>query len=466
MTVEHLILKNLVSNEQFFRSALVFMKPEYFSAKTDKILFNRIRNYSNLYNNRPTIEALNVELSDTPNIRPEDLKVMIEALNSFKEQDEESTNIKWLMDQAEKFCKEKALHNAMIESIHIMDGKAKGKDKGAIPEILKDALAISFDPSVGHDFIDDYEQRYDISHRKEERIPFDIDILNQATGGGLPKKTLTVYVAGPNVGKSLVMCHNAASMLLQNKNVLYITLEMSEEKIAERIDANILDITLDTLRDIPKSQYTKLFRKQKDRIKGKLIIKEYPTAAANVNHFRRLLTELALKKKFIPDIIFIDYLNICSSSRIKNNGMVNTYVLVKSIAEEVRGLAVEQNLPIVTATQLNREGSKSSDVDMTHISESYGVAFTCDLSVAIVSNEELVQLGQLLLIQIKNRLNDVNRFRKFFVGVDRTKMRIYNVVNATDQPLADGGEDSAPWEEEDILDRTPTSTERFKGMNY
>ena len=352
MNVEHLVLKNLLHNEEFVRSVLPFIKQEYFSDSNDRAIFNFIKTFVNEYNKQATPEAIKILASESKKIRIEDAEVITKLLDSWRTS--ESTELAFLIKQTEIFCKDKALHNAILDSIKIITDEKDTRDKGSIPEILKEALAITFDPSVGHDLVTDAETRYDFYHKKEERIRFDIQNLNYITGGGIPRKTLNIIVAGVNVGKSLAMCHMASANMINGKNVLYITCEMAEERIAERIDANLLDLSLDTLRQVTKKQFMSLIDNLKNRTTGKLVIKEYPTGSANVSHFRYLLHELAIKKNFIPDIIYIDYLNICSSSRIKNNGLANSYTLVKSIAEEVRGLAVESNLPIVTATQFTR----------------------------------------------------------------------------------------------------------------
>jgi replicative DNA helicase len=352
MNVEHLVLKNLLHNEEFVRSVLPFIKQEYFSDSNDRAIFNFIKTFVNEYNKQATPEAIKILASESKKIRIEDAEVISNLLDSWHTS--ESTELAFLIKQTEIFCKDKALHNAILDSIKIITDVKDTREKGSIPEILKEALAITFDPSVGHDLVCDAETRYDFYHKKEERIRFDIQNLNYITGGGIPRKTLNIIVAGVNVGKSLAMCHMASANMINGKNVLYITCEMAEERIAERIDANLLDLSLDTLRQVTKKQFMSLIDNLKNRTTGKLVIKEYPTGSANVSHFRYLLHELAIKKNFIPDIIYIDYLNICSSSRIKNNGLANSYTLVKSIAEEVRGLAVEANLPIVTATQFTR----------------------------------------------------------------------------------------------------------------
>jgi replicative DNA helicase len=425
MKTEHLILKNLIHNEEFCRSVVPFIKPEYFSDSNDRSIFKFILSFVNEFNNRPTLEAIKIMASESKKIKIEDVDEISNTLDTFSAV--EDTDLKFLVKQTEAFCKEKAVYNAVLESIKIISDEKDTRDKGAIPEILKDALSITFDPSVGHDLIEDASSRYDFYHKKEERIPFDIANLNLITGGGLPKKTLNICVGGVNAGKSLFMCHMAANNILNNKNVLYITCEMAEERIAERIDANVLDLTLDTLRTISKAQFLKQVERFKSKTTGKLVIKEYPTGSANVSHFRYLLHELAIKKNFIPDIVYIDYLNICASSRIKNNGLANSYTLVKSIAEEIRGLAVECNLPIVTASQFTRSGASNSDANMTDISESFGTMATCDFSFAIINTEELEKFGQLMIKQLKNRYNDVTKNKKFLVGVDRSKMRIFDI---------------------------------------
>jgi len=424
LNIEQLIIKNLIHNEDYARAALPFIEKEYFSGPNEKIIFSYIQNFINVYNQRPTSEAIKIIASESAK-QVETEKEINELLDGLGEY--QTPDLTWLTNETEKFCQEKALHNALLESINIFNNPNDKREKGIIPELLKQALAKSFDPSIGHDFIEEAEGRYDFYHRKEERIPFDISNFNLITNGGIPKKTLTIICAGVNVGKSLAMCHFATSYLLQGKNVLYITMEMAEEKIAERIDANILDISLDSLAAISKTQYLKMIDKMRKSVTGKLVIKEYPTASANVNHFRKLLSELALKKKFTPDIIVLDYLNICSSSRIKNNGLANTYVLVKSIAEELRGLAVEYDLPIITATQINRSSYSNTDPDMTSIAESFGVAATCDLAFSIINTEELERLGQYQIKQLKNRLSDVTKNKRFNVGVDRSKMRLIDL---------------------------------------
>lgn len=425
MRIEHLVLKNLLHNEEYTRSVIPFLKSEYFSDHNDRSIFKFINSFVTEYNKQASVEAIKIMASESKKIKIEDSEAISNLLDSWDKN--EQTELSFLIKQTETFCKEKSLHNAILDSIKIISDDKDTRDKGSIPDILKEALSITFDPSVGHDFVSDAESRYEFYHKKEERIRFDISNLNSITCGGLPRKTLNIIVAGVNVGKSLAMCHMAASNVLDGKNVLYITCEMAEERIAERIDANLLDLTLDTLRQISKKQFLSLISNLENKTTGKLVIKEYPTGSANVSHFRYLLHELAIKKNFLPDIIYIDYLNICASSRIKNNGQTNSYTLVKSIAEEVRGLAVEANLPIVTATQFTRSGASNSDADMTDVSESFGTVATADLVLALINTEELEKLGQLMIKQLKNRYNDVTKNKKFLVGIDRSKMRLFDI---------------------------------------
>lgn len=454
MKIEHLILKNLLHNEEYVRGVLPFIKSEYFKSPNEKILYKFISSFINEYKKKPSIEAIKIVVSESKKIKKEDAEEICNLLDTWKTK--ENTDTTFLIKQTEAFCKEKALHNAMLESIKIITDEKDNRDKGIVPELLKEALSIAFDPAVGHDLLEDAAARYDFYHKVEEKIPFDIDNLNKITDGGLSRKTLNILVAGVNVGKSLAMCHMAASNLLHGKKVLYITCEMAEERIAERIDANILDVSIDTLRQITKEQFLKLISKLKTNTVGDLIIKEYPTGTANANHFRYLIHELALKKGFIPDIIYIDYLNICSSSRLKNNGSTNSYTLVKSIAEEIRALAVELNVPIVTATQLTREGSVNSDANMTHVSESFGTVATADLILALINTENLERLGQIMFKQLKNRYTDVTKNKKFLVGIDRSKMRLYDIG---DIPIDGSGND----ETEEIEYTSPFKGKSNKG---
>lgn len=433
--IEDAIFSNLIYNEHYLRKVLPFLKPEYFQYRTDKVLFELIDQYVEKYNNTPTKTALDVELGNYVGLSEEENKQLKAKLDTLKH---DEVDVDWLLDQTEKFCQDKSVYNAIMDSIQILDGKSK-MDKGAIPQILSDALAVSFDTHIGHDFIDDYEKRYEFYHVTEQRIPFDLDYFNQITKGGLPTKTLNIALAGTGVGKSLFMCHCAASNLLNNLNVLYITLEMSEEKIAERIDANLLNEPLDTLSLLPKDVYEKKIQRVKGKTKGKLIVKEYPTASAGAAHFRHLLNELKIKKAFAPDIIYIDYLNICMSSRLKYGSNVNSYSYIKSIAEELRGLAVEAGVPIVSATQTTRAGFTSTDLGLEDTSESFGLPATADFMFALISTDELQGLGQIMVKQLKNRYSDPATHRKFIVGVDRSKMRLYNVEQTAQDDIIDDG---------------------------
>ncbi len=415
-----------------------FIQPEYFSDNTEKVIFGEIKEFVEKYKNLPTHEALVINFTESKKLTEEQVRSSIEILNQLHKNKNEPTELQWLTEQTEKFCQDKAIYNAIMDAVQILDSKTN-KAKGEIPKILSDALGVSFDRNVGHDYITDYESRYDFYHRKEERIPFDLDFFNKITKGGLPNKTLNIALAGTGVGKSLFMCHVAAGCISQGYDVLYITMEMAEEKIAERIDANLLNIRLDDLHVISKDDYTKKFQSLQNKTHGRLIIKEYPTAAAGSMHFRSLLNELQLKKNFKPHIIFIDYLNICCSSRLKPGSNVNSYTYVKAIAEELRGLAVEFNVPIVSATQTTRSGYSNSDVDLTDTSESFGLPATADFMFALINTEELEQLNQIMVKQLKNRYNDPSSNKKFVIGVDRAKMRLYDVED-TAQKIVDSGQ--------------------------
>ena len=445
MRLETVILRNLIRNEDYLRKVLPFLKTEYFTDKTEKIIYEEINKFTETYNSTPTIESIELAVKERRNLSDEELeksKSYLHEIASFK--DEES-KVQWLTDKTEKFCQERAIYNAVLGSISILDGKDKSNDKGAIPKILSDALAVSFDNSVGHDYLENSDERYEFYHRKEERIPFDLEYFNKITKGGLPAKTLNIALAGTGVGKSLFMCHVAAGAMAQGKNVLYITLEMAEEKIAERIDANLLNVSIDALMELPRDMYERKVKRVKDMTTGKLIIKEYPTASASTTHFRTLLNELNLKKSFVPDIIFIDYLNICCSSRIKPGSNINSYTYVKSIAEELRGLAVEYGVPIVSATQTTRSGFTSSDPGLEDTSESFGLPATADLMFALITSEELEALGQIMVKQLKNRYSDPTAFKRFVIGVDRSRMKLYDVEQTAQDGLADAGkQDNQP----------------------
>ena len=443
MRLETTILKNLIYNEEYTRKVLPFLSVNYFQEREDKILYEKIAEYINKYNALPTQEALAIEL-DKSSIKDEEFQNTLKLLESITNENDEA-NISWLLDSTEKFCQDRAIYNAVVESISILDEKGRNtRDKGSIPDILSDALSVSFDPHVGHDYFLDADERYKFYHRIEEKIPWDLEFFNRITKGGLSNKTLNIALAGTGVGKSLFMCHVAASCLSQNYNVLYITLEMAEERIAERVDANLLNISIDDLQKIPKDLYDKKIDKLKQTIKGKLIVKEYPTAAANVNHFRALLNELNLKKSFVPNIILIDYINICTSSRIKPGSNVNSYTYIKSIAEELRGLAVENAVPILSATQTTRSGFTNTDIGLEDTSESFGLPATADFMFAIISTEQMEELNQIMIKQLKNRYSDPTSNRKFVIGIDRSKMKLYDVEQFAQNELVDTGQDDEP----------------------
>ena len=426
LSVERTILGNLVHNESYVRMTFPFLKSEYFMNNDEQVLFNLIGEHIEKYKNSPSKEVLHIMLNEKENLNEEAYKKVFKLIDEIGATEDD--NIEWLVNTTEKFCQEKAIYNALMDSIHIVDGDGK-KDKGEIPKILTDALSVSFDPSIGHDYFDDSEERFESYHKKESKIEFDLEMLNKITKGGLSRKSLNIVLAGTGVGKSLFMCHCAAANLSAGKNVLYITLEMAEEKIAERIDANLLDVSMEDIAGLTKERYLHKVERVRSKTIGKLVVKEYPTAVAHVGHFRHLLNELSLKKKFLPDIIYVDYLNICSSSRLKG-GIVNSYTYVKSIAEELRGLSVEYNVPLVSATQTTRGGYGNSDVELTDTSESFGLPATADLMFALVSTDELEEMNQVMVKQLKNRYNDLTTFRKFVLGIDRAKMRLYDAESS------------------------------------
>ena len=438
--LETTILKNLIYNEAFARKILPFIKLEYFSDSTEKNVFTEIDEHINHYKHLPTYESLVINFTESKKLTEEQVRSAIELIREINVNKDEPTDTEWLTDQTEKFCQDKAIYNAIMESVRILDDKIDKQAKGSIPKLLSDALGVSFDSSVGHDYIDDYSSRFDFYHRHETKIPFDLDIFNKITKGGIPNKTLNIALAGTGVGKSLFMCHVAASAMSQGLNVLYITLEMAEEKIAERIDANLLNIDISDLHTMSKTDYDRKFTALCSKTQGKLIIKEYPTASASAMHFRALLNELQLKKSFKPSIIFIDYLNICSSARIKAGANVNSYSYIKAIAEELRGLAVEFNVPIVSATQTTRSGFTSSDPGLEDTSESFGLPATADFMFALISTEELQQMNQIMVKQLKNRYNDPNHFKRFVIGIDRAKMKLYDVEQVAQEDLVDAGQ--------------------------
>ena len=437
MRVESLILKNLLLTEDYPRRVLPFIKKEYFQDYTEQVLFDVINKYFVKYSAVATVEALTIEVGKISTLNDEQFKQITQTLSSF---DEEITELQWLLDTTEKWCQERAIYLALMESIKIADGSDEKKAPDSIPSILSEALSVSFDNHIGHDYIDDYEERYDSYHRVESKVPFDIEFFNKITKGGLPSKTLNIALAGTGVGKSLFMCHVASSVLLQGRNVLYITMEMAEERIAERVDANLLNVDIQQLAQLPKMMFENKITNLSKKTQGKLIVKEYPTASAHAGHFRALLNDLALKKNFRPEIIFIDYLNICTSQRFRG-ASVNSYTMVKSIAEELRGLAVEFNVPIVSATQTTRAGYGSSDVDLTDTSESFGLPATADLMFALISTEELEQQNQIMVKQLKNRYYDPTLNKRFVVGIDRSKMRLYDVEQSAQQNIMDSGQE-------------------------
>jgi len=437
--VEFLILRNLLHNEEYLRKVVPFIKPEYFEDEKQKIVFQEIVAFVEKYNELTTKEVLCIEIEKRNDINDSMFKDVTSFINEL---DDNPADLTWLLDTTEKWCRDRAIYLALIESIQLADGKDDTKGRDAIPSILSDALAVSFDNHVGHDYLIDYEDRYESYHRKEDKIPFDLEFFDKVTKGGLPNKTLNIALAGTGVGKSLFMCHFASSVLLQGKNVLYITLEMAEEKIAERIDANLLNINIQDITDLPKPMFESKVTDLSKKTQGTLIIKEYPTAAAHSGHFKALLNELALKKSFRPDIIFIDYLNICASSRYRGNSNVNSYSYIKAIAEELRGLAVEASLPIVSATQTTRSGFASSDVDLTDTSESFGLPATADLMFALISTEELESINQILVKQLKNRYNDPTIHKRFVVGIDRAKMRLYDCEQKAQDDIIDNGQET------------------------
>ena len=438
MRLEQTILKNLIKDENYTRKVLPFLKEEYFGNTEDRLLFKEVADFLLTYGQLPTFDALDIEISNIRGTTDDTVKNMRETLKVLND-DQEKTNPDWLIDSTEKFCQEKAIYNAITSSLEIMNGKGK-LTKGAIPSLLSDALAISFDPNVGHDYFEQYLDRYEFYHRVEERLPCDLEYLNKITEGGIPKKTLNIIMAGTGVGKSLALCHLSSSYINQGKNVLYISMELSEERVSERIDANVLNVSLTDLKSLPRDLYEKKIASLKQKTNGKLIVKEYPTASASTVHFRSLLNELNLKKGFVPDVIMVDYLNICASARIKPGNGVNSYTYIKAIAEELRGLAVEYNVPIWSATQLTRGGYGSTDPDLTDTSESFGLPATADFFVALIVTEQLEQLNQIMVKQLKNRYADPSKYKRDVIGVDKTKMKLYD-VEASAKDIVDTGED-------------------------
>jgi replicative DNA helicase len=457
--LEKTILKNLIYNEEYARKVIPFIRPDYFSDVNEKNIFKEVQDFANKYKTLPTHEALVINFTESKSLTEPEVRSAISILDELHD-DKDPSEPQWLIEQTEKFCQDKAIYNGIMEAVSILDDKTHTKGKGEIPKILSDALAVSFDNSVGHDYMQDSDSRYDFYHRVESRVRFDLDLFNKITKGGFPIKTLNVALAGTGVGKSLFMCHCSASSISQGHNVLYITMEMAEERIAERIDANLLNMTMDELSKVDKDIYETRIGKLIKKTNGKLIIKEYPTASAHAGHFRALLEELKLKRDFKPDIVIIDYLNICASSRIKHGSGVNSYTYIKSIAEELRGLGVEYNVPILSATQTTRGGYDNTDVDITDTSESFGLPATVDLMFALISTEELEQLGQIMVKQLKNRYNDPTMNKRFVVGIDRAKMLLYDVEQNAQKDILDSGK-----EEEYTYDENQNQS-KFSGFKF
>jgi replicative DNA helicase len=461
-TIELTTLSQLLHNEEFNRKVIPFLKSEYFNEKSEKVLFEEINDFVDKYKNPPTKTSLEIEIEKRKDLSETEHKKVLDLLNNLEDN---KVDYDWLVDTVEKFCKDKAVYNAVVDSIKVIDGKDKNKTEEAIPSMLSDALSVSFDNHIGHDYIEQSEDRYEFYHRKEKRIEFDLEKLNQITKGGLPQKTLNIALAGTGVGKSLFMCHLASSTLMQGKNVLYITLEMAEEKIAERIDANLMNITIDDLHTLPKKMFEDKIRSISKKTVGKLVIKEYPTASAHSGHFRSLVKELAIKKSFKPDLICIDYLNICASSRFKGNASVGSYFYIKAIAEELRGFAVESSVPIVSATQTTRSAYTSTDVGLEDTSESFGLPATADLMFALISTEELEDLNQIMIKQLKNRYNDPTINKRFIVGIDRAKMKLYDVEQVAQGDIVDSGQDETIFDKSNFGKRLEKKTyEKFSDL--
>jgi len=432
--IENTVVSNLVYNEDYFRKVYPYIKKDYFEDGNLQKIFDAYSEYVEEYREPPSVEVLKLVIDKRKDLNEDSYKNVMASLDQLKV--DEQTDFDWLVSETEKFCQDRDLFNAIRKAILVVDGTESTLGKDALPGLLQDSLSISFDTSVGHDFLEDYEARYDFYHKKEERIPFDIELLNKITKGGLPRKSMTVLLATTGGGKSLVKCHMAANALLAGKNVLYITMEMAEERISERIDANLLDVTIDEVSEMPRDVYNKRLERIKGKSTGKLVVKEYPTGSAHVGHFRHLLTKLRMKRNFKPDIIMIDYLNICASARVKGAAAANSYTLVKSIAEEVRGLAMEYNCSVVTSSQFNRDGYGNSDVDLTNTSESMGITHTADCILGLISSEELDNLGQLMIKQLKNRWGDLSYYRRFVVGIDRAKMQLYNLEESAQRNVS------------------------------
>jgi replicative DNA helicase len=441
--IEETILKNLIFNDDYTRKVLPFISGEYFQNKSEKILFSHIVKFVNDYKNLPSYESLVIDLGNNREASADDLDETLTLLRDIKQNKDDTVDGSWLLEQTEKFCQDRAIYNAIMESVTILDDPKSKKSKGEIPKLLSDALSISFDNHIGHDYLADVEERYERYHRVDTKIPFDLEYFNLITNGGLSNKTLNIALAGTGVGKSLFMCHVAASCLMQGYNVLYITLEMSEDKIAERIDANLMNVFINNINKIAKKDYYSKIHGIATKTQGKLIIKEYPTASASVLNFNALINELKLKKNFVPHIIFVDYINICKSARLSYGANVNSYTYIKTIAEELRGMAVENNVPVVSATQTTRSGFTSSDPGLEDTSESFGLPATADLMFALISTEEMEKLAQMMVKQLKNRYSDLNRNKRFMIGVDKAKMRLYDTENKAQDNIVDSGQDNS-----------------------
>lgn len=467
MRIEQAILSNLIHSEEYCRKVVPHLKRDYFSDRKEAAIASLLIKFFEDYNTPASPEVAQIEIGNLPGFTDKEIPEMQELIKML---DKPEPNQEWLVTQTEKFCKDRAVYNAILSSIKIIDGRDKNLQQDAIPSILSDALSVCFDNHVGHDYIDDASSRYDYYHRVEEKVPFDLDMFNKITKGGLSKKTLNICLAGTGVGKSLFMCHVAAGALSAGRNVLYITMEMAEERIAERIDANLLNLTMDELKVVDRDIFETRIDKIAKKTQGHLIVKEYPTASAHAGHFRALLEELKLKREFKPDIVMIDYLNICSSQRMKQGGSVNSYTYIKAIAEELRGLAVEYNVPIVSATQTTRSGFTNSDPGLEDTSESFGLPATADFMFALVSNEELEQLNQIIVKQLKNRYNDPNYYKRFIIGVDRSKMKLYDVEISAQAGLADAGhmkdDDKPMFDKSDFGKRLHSSSEGFSGFKF
>ena len=459
MRIENTILSNLIYDEEYCRTVIPFLDKRYFSDRKESMAFEEITKFFETYNKLITPEILAIELTkrkDLSSTEDQQIGSLIASLNNFE------INKEWLLNETESFCKKKAVYNAILDSIGIIEGRDKNLQEDAIPSLLSDALGVSFDKHVGHSYLSDSDERYEFYHRVEEKIKFDLDLLNKITKGGLSRKTLNIILAGTGVGKSLAMCHFAAANLMDSKNVLYITMEMAEEKIAERVDANLLNLSMDELKVVDKPIFDSRLDKIRKKSQGRLIIKEYPTAGAHAGHFRALLEELKMKQEFKPDIIYIDYLNICASQRLRSGANVNSYTYIKTIAEEIRGLSVEYNVPIVSATQVTRSGFNSSDVELTDTSESFGLPATADLMIALISTEELEGMNQIMIKQLKNRYNDPSYYKRFVIGVDRSKMKLYDLEQSAQNNIADAGQDDGPiFDKSNIGKRLQTEGFKF-----